>query len=338
MPQLDVHQPIADFDVVKALAHGHPVFMLACIDDGSYLVIKQERQFWAPVGGERKAMNHNLKAMAEVSPTVAGSKALIPQEVAVLNLFVRASEGLSQTTNYTEPADVALLRTFLLGSGPWFKMSKAEGVIDLKSAIEDAQVRHDKTGLRAIAQALNALGGFERLGRIVAIDLYNNNLDRFNWFNAGDWNPWSATNAKFKTIGNLGNVLLALEKGALRPVGLDSFDSQSEYSDVGQTIDVLETGKTGPKELWGGNLLARDARDRRKRFAQDIFDDLQDALWPRHRWLFFPNKRRLDKNGPQRILRGMDLATNTLRGMLQQKLSKSSPPQGLASRLAVLGA
>jgi hypothetical protein len=123
MPQLDVHQPIDDFDVVKALAHGHPVFMIACIDDGSHLVVKQERQFLAPVGGEHKAMNHNLKAMAEVSPTVAGSKALIPQEVAVLKLFVRASE-LSQTTNYTQPTARTASTTSARGTRAWSAMRR----------------------------------------------------------------------------------------------------------------------------------------------------------------------------------------------------------------------
>ena len=63
---------------------------------------------------------------------------------------------------------------------------------------------------------------------------------------------------------------------------------------------------------------------------------MQVALGPRHRRLFFLNKRRLHKDGPQRILRGMDQAIERLRYTLRRKMNKTSPPRGLASRFAVL--
>jgi hypothetical protein len=334
MPLLDLYQPISFFDMVKALSPGHPVFLIACEDDDSHLIIKQENQ--TPATDARKALNHNLKAMAQVSPALAGSKALIPQEVAVLKVFVRVRELWSRRTHQPEPADVDVLRRSLVSPGPWFKMAEAEDIVDLKSAIQDLKHNQDKTGVRAIARSLNDPGGFERLGQIVAVDLYNHNADRFTWMTAGDLNPMSATNERFKTIGNLGNVLAAMEDGTLRPVGLDSFDPASEYADVEQTIQQLDMGKQ-QSERWGGHLLGPQGAARRRKFAQDIYDDLQAALGPRHRRLFFLNKRRLHKDGPLRILRGMDQAISKLRQMLDQKVNKASPPRGLASRLAVLG-
>jgi hypothetical protein len=122
----------------------------------------------------------------------------------------------------------------------------------------------------------------------------------------------------------------------LRPVGLDTFDASSEYCDVEETIEQVEQGCV-PGEQWAGHLLSRRGADRRRQFAQDIYDDLQAALGQRHRRLCFLNKRRLHTDGPRRILRGMDQAVDRLRRMLRRKLHKPSPPNGLANRLALLG-
>src|SRR5262249_11018115 len=80
-----------------------------------------------------------------------------------------------------------------------------------------------------IAAALNAPPGFETPGMIAAVDLYNHNTDRFvpptdNRRGTGVVNPRfeNTTGAEFRVTQNMGNVLIALQEGRYRPIGLDS--------------------------------------------------------------------------------------------------------------------
>jgi hypothetical protein len=325
---LSLNQPIPYIDTVKALAgRNHPVFLIGC-DDGSHLVIKKENTSQ----GGALGLRHNLSVMRAVSPAAAG-KLLTPQELAVLKDFAEHSKAMKALLRWApEPEDVGIFRDYIASATPgtWFKMNKVNGIVGLDAAIKGLQQpTRDKTGVRAFAAALNAPGGFERLGQIAAADLYNGNCDRFDPDPEmpGDFNPLATDGSRFKTIVNLANVLVGLDGRKRAPVGLDSFNPFAADNDI--------TTPTG--QDWTGSYLAPAAKDKRKRFAQEIFDDLVVALGPRDRKLSFLSKDRLKANGPDRILAGMEQAILLLRQRVTHKADKPNAPAGLAGRKAVFG-
>jgi hypothetical protein len=330
---LSLNHPIPYFDTLKSLAGPkHPVYLIAC-DDGSHLVLKGDNTTSKKAGP--LGLKHNLGAMRAVNPAGAG-KVLSPQEMAVLQDYVDKSLAVTRLLRcYGEADDVVNLRNHLSMGWTWFKMLKVEGLVGLEGAIDALKHSKDKTGVRAFAASLNAPGGFERLGQIAAVDLYNGNTDRFT-SKAGDGctNPLTADHSSFKAIGNLANVLIGLQDGKVAPIGLDSFDPNGRFGQVTLTVDQMEAANP-LDDLWSGRLLAPNAGAQRKKFAQDLFDDLQAALGPRNRKLFFLSKNRLKSNGAARILAGMEQAIPLLRQRLDRKLGRSNPLPGLASRRAV---
>lgn len=328
MSTLSMNQPFDEFDGVKALAPGHPVFLLAAADK-SYLVIKQETAVGAKVN-----LNANLKAMAAGTGKATG-KVLVQGELDTIRDFLQDSQDALRQLRIPEPAGVTALRTAFIVPGTWYKMPEAPGVIDLKAAVNDMINNQDKTGVRAIAKSLNAAGGMEMLGRIVAVDLYNGNTDRFVADGLGGaLNP--RTNARFRVIQNIGNILLAVENGKLRPVGLDSFESASIYADVTKTIPAIEQNDAGMAPGWSGRKLTDAQVAWRHQFAQSICDDLEDAWGPRNRKLGFLRKQRLNGDAAARLVRGMRDAVTELKNHIRIKAAKINAPAGLASRLTIL--
>jgi hypothetical protein len=342
MPTLNVYHPIDYIDpfdtTVTQLVQGHPVFLLAA-EDGSKLVIKQEHALDAG-----KALSHNLEVMAMVSPTTDGSRVLLPKEVDALHYVVKSSEVLAPLLRRVEQEGIVQLRLCLLAPNPWFKMPAAERLMSLEEASAQLRAQANKHGVRAIAKSLNANGGFERLGEIVAVDLYNHNLDRFDWSHLcgkksrGLRYPWSTNKYdRFLTIANVGNVLVALEAGETKPVGLDSYDPRSLFRSPDTPVEKVEKGLCVDQPPWGGRLLAiTEGARQRKAFAKDILADLNVTLGERDRSFCMFSKKRLDDDGDKRIVKGMEKATTLLIQMLQAKCSATNAPPGLASRLEIL--
>lgn len=280
MAWLSIDQPIGFFDEVKVLSDGHPVFLISCSEDNSNLIIKMEH------GKVQEALKYNLKVMSKISSAVSGSKLLSDQELESIRGFLRVSQMTANAGLWTETEDIKTLRKTFSTAGTWFKMKKIDGIQGLEEAILKLKNDRDKSGVRAIAKSLNDPGGFEKMGQVLAADLYNHNVDRFSWYGKGITIP--GTNEKFKTIINLGNVLFAIEKEKLQPVGLDSFFVWSEYKKVDEPLYKLKDA-SAKEEDWGGYWLARNAKSKRKTFAQDVFDDLQIAVGPRDRKFFLLN-------------------------------------------------
>jgi hypothetical protein len=238
------------------------------------------------------------------------------------------------------------LRTQIAQPGTWIKMHQAPGIMDLNGAIQALINNQDKTGVRQIAKALNNSGGFETLGQIVAADLYNHNSDRFIPSSLG----WGAAAndrigqqngkfTKFQALGNVGNVLITIKSKTASPIGLDSFDPNSDYADVSKTIEALEQQNVYP---WLGRFLAKDRANDRQTFAQEIYDDLESALGPRKRAglakVFNMSDKRLKSDGAKRILAGMETGTKKLREkltLLVRRAPMNSAP-GLQSRLNII--
>jgi hypothetical protein len=316
------------FDGVKALAPGHPVFLLGAADK-SYLVVKQENAVGAKVN-----LNANLKAMSAATGKAAG-KALVQGELDAIRDFLQDSQDALRLWRIPEPLGVVALRNAFIIPGTWYKMPEAPGVTDLKAAVADLINNQDKTGVRAIAKSLNAAGGMEMLGRIIAVDLYNGNTDRFVADGLGGaLNP--RTNIRFRVMQNIGNVLLSIENGKLKPVGLDSFEAASIYADVTKTIQAIELTDAGMAPGWSGRKLTDAQAAWRLQFAQSICDDLEDAWGLRNRKLSILRKKRLNSDAAARLAKGMRDAIIELKNHVRLRAAKINAPAGLASRLAIL--
>lgn len=342
MPLLAVNQRISsweDIQTVAPLAGPRPVYLLVGSDE-SCIVIKQE------VGAAQDAANLKFvnRAMRTVSPAFA-SKVCTPNEVTVLNDFV---QWMAWTTNHFSlpyPAEIDHLEKSLKNGGVWFKMEKAEGILDLKEAVQKALNQQDKSGIRKITKALNATGGLEAVGKIIVADLFSGNTDRFNPYNtdyfsndvvpAGDINP--RTQTKFHVMLNLGNVLVSVQNKKLRPIGLDAYEAQGEWRQMDKKVSVLES----KNEKWPGRHLMNDSNEEkwRKDFAAMVAADLEAALGPRNRKVAWGRTQRLQKNAATRIFNGMEAGIRELKTNFAQYVRKQGAqrPAGLTDRLQILG-
>lgn len=317
---------------VAALAPGHPVFMIV-VDDDSKLVIKREDGV-----ADDKHVGLNLRVMKSTGAG-GGGKVLDKGELDAVQNFLDDSRDLAAQLNQPEAADVQSLRSNFLGGGGgmvWFKMAEAPGLMDVGGAIQKL-AQGEKTGVRAVANALNAPGGFETLGKIIAADLVNGNVDRFSP-NARGGSRNGSTNSrsgeKYRTLINAGNVLLQAKGGVHTPVGLDSFYGGTVFRDTSKSIGELEDYGD---ETWGGRMLSSTGRQRLKEYAKDIYDDLVEALGPRNRKVFFLSKNRLDKNGPQRLYAGMIAGRDLIKSRLAKSMGKSGKAYaGLQDRYNIL--
>jgi hypothetical protein len=331
-----------DIQSVTPLAAGRPVYLLLGADH-SHVVIKSEVTRLAHDSTNLKFAN---RAMRTVSPAFA-SKVCTPNEVAVLKDFVQWEMWIADYMSAPRPAEIVHLDNSLQNGGVWFKMDKAEGILDLGDAVQKAINQQDKTGVRRIAAALCAKGGLEALGKIIVADLFNGNTDRFNPFNkdpfrdgaimqAGAMNP--RTNTKFNVLLNLGNVLVSMQNNKLRPIGLDAYEAQGAWRKLDKKISEIEQAE---HEDWPGRHLSNDPAEAqwRVQFAALVISDLDATLGPRNRKVAWGRTRRLPKDATARLISGFnagiaELKTNFVRFVNKQGKVR---PVGLTDRLQILG-
>ncbi len=344
-PLLGVNQPIESWPDIKAvvpLANARPVYLLVGTDD-SHVVIKNE------VGGQSDATNLKFanRAMRTVSPAFV-SKVCLRSEVQVLKQRVDYEVMLCDMKLLPLPAEIDHLDQSLQNGGVWFKMEKAEGVLGLNTAMAQARNQQDKSGIRQIAAALQK-GGLDALGKIIAADLFNGNTDRFNPFNqdrfgntvrAGDVIPGSNPLQRFAVLLNVGNVLISMQNNQNRPIGLDAYEAQGDWRKLDKTIQQLELVAQN-NERWPGRHLEDTPQEAqwRAQFAALVAADLETALGPRNRKIFWGTRRRLPKNAAARILAGMNAGIRELQTTFAQYVNKpgKARPVGLTDRLNILG-
>jgi hypothetical protein len=129
-----------------------------------------------------KSVNPIVKAVAPG----AKLKILTPKERSELQQYISNFEAVAEEYRklgypyyYDEARAVNSLKNSLTFNDPVVKMA-AFDVKDLESALDKRLGQApDKTDLRAFTATLKAPGGLERLGRIIAVDLFNGNTDRF---------------------------------------------------------------------------------------------------------------------------------------------------------------
>lgn len=304
---------------IVRLSPGRPVF-LATATDGSHVVLKQEVLQHA---GEKINLKFALKVMKTGSDSAKG-KVLTDAEVQALRDYMDTYEYIAEVLGKElDPDRQALKQCLDEQNGAWFKMEKLEGVVDMKDARERAAAG-DKSGIRDFAAALNATDGLESLGRIVACDLWNGNADRFS--------PHGTGRADLAVTTNVGNVLISLQNGHLKPVGLDAYEAMGAYRDVRQTLDNLEFG-----DYWSGRLLASNQSAPLGQFAKQIVEDLETMLGPRRRMNIFGRKKRLVSNAANRLKHGIVSGSLPIKAKMRLIAGRPNPPAGLINRLTAIG-
>ena len=193
------------------------------------------------------------------------------------------------------------------------------------------RVRKDSTTY-STTQALKRSGGLEKLGEIIAADLFNGNTDRFG--PPYNLNPGRGPGGiPLAAIYNVGNVFVACDgKGRGKPIGLDNFDPAGESKDVNSAnLD---------KKQWGGMLLRPSERANRETYAGLIITDLEALLGPRNRKIPLGTTKRLGNARKARLTKGMVSGAKKLKTTLKAWLRKNPNSQfkaGIAAKMAALG-
>jgi hypothetical protein len=289
--QLSLDKPIWGIESFENLHAGHPVFLIAGYD-GSHLVIKKESTL------DQQNVRRNQLAMQLASPQ-ARSVILSLNEVTALHTAVADARSWAIILQRPLSPDVGVLDQYLANPGTWFKMKEAKGLMNLGGAVQRLQTG-DKSGVRAMAKALNGSGGLEALGKIVGADMFNNNGDRFTW-KGGGFVEVGTERIDVKALVNVGNVMGAMSGSKLTMIGLDSWDPLGvDQADMNQQISP---------DLWLGVILAEPKASARLEFAKLIADDLNLLLGPRDRRFEFLQQTRLNPDAPKRIVKGMESIT-----------------------------
>lgn len=323
---LKIDSPIVYTDIynVVALAQGHPVYKLEGWGDDKgqvdAIVVKMESMKAAANMGNVRDVGMATALMTIIDKN-ARTLVLKKDEVAQLKLYAEAGNVADQTGLRTAGD---LLKDLNDPMGVWTKM-EVKRLTQLDKALAK-RLQGDKADVRVIAAALKAHGGLEKLGKIIAVDLFNGNNDRFIY--PGPGKKEDGMTVRFKAIWNLGNVLVA----AGSPIGLDSYDPNNTTRD----LNVAVTANSD----WSGMLLTQGMKAEREQFVADIIEDLELALGPRNRKSIMKvigSKNRLGSNRKDRLMKGMLAGKNMLQQALVPRRNHPNFPIGLSSRMALLG-
>jgi len=281
-----------DIEKVKALKE-NKVFLLTGFN-GDKLVVKADAVTKAQIKSANWTMNAIDKSARAKALTKKESEQLkFFADVGVLQLELLEGMGINAVVK-DHP-----IRELLDSPGwdptgfTWFKM-EAHTLVDMEKAYVLAHrpgknKPADLSHITQFAKSLKAAGGLEKLGEIIAVDLFNGYTDRF--FPGG-----GQFLRKWKAIVNLGNVMLTMDSNNnLVPSGLDAVNTSSP------------TWQQPVTAQWSGHLLSDIQR--RRQFANDVIEDLEYIFAP-----IPPTRRDLRKPKPalgyhtkavQRLIDGM---------------------------------
>lgn len=226
------------------------------------------------------------------------------------------------------------------GNNPLLKMSYVE-VKDVRSMLEK-RLNNDaknKTDLRAFTNALNAPGGLEKLGMIIAADMMNDNHDRFsvrggkgeNFPTKNDQLPTEYKRIVFQAMTNPGNVFLQIVgEGGNTLSGLDFIPPVADGADINKDPSTHKDPKYKEKHP----IATLTDKTKRNAFAEKVASDLDKMVSPKRGFL---GRRRLDSKAAQRLAKGMVDGGRAIREALDKKAKKQNEvSEGLKWRLAEL--
>jgi hypothetical protein len=324
---LKIGSPIVYTDIynIVPLAKGHPVFKLEGWGDDhgkiDAIVVKMESMSANATSAHRRDVRVATGMMNVIDPS-ARTHVLDRAEVEQLKMY---ADGGNVADQDGLMAANELKRLLADPKGVWTKM-EVKQLLGLDGALKK-RLAGDKADVRAIAAALKKSGGLEKLGQIIAVDLFNGNNDRFDFLGGikADGLP-----ERFKVIRNLGNVLVACgANGRGEPIGLDSYDPNNEFREMNTALNQQSD--------WGGLLLTAAKTAERNRFVEGVISDLEMALGPRNRKIAFASKKRLGSNRKERLLNGMLSGKNIIQRTLVPLKAKPNLSPGLRTRIALMG-
>jgi hypothetical protein len=283
---------------------------------------------------DKGSFNTTKAAMKTVDRNAATAKALTDTEKSSLKSWAEFWEDYAKLvtdcrmTTYEIPAPAKdLLDNFRQNPHAlWYKMPHAD-LTDMKGALETRSAG-DKNPIRAFEHALNATGGLEALGKIIACDMFINNADRINPIE-GSKMSFGKRELKFKVIKNVGNIFL-VRNGTNRSItGMDFVDPSTGYRHYTMTLDEVAESYN---EEWFGVWLTDSSK--RKKFCKRIVEDLELVLHPNRS--NFSLASGLKSDAAKRLERGMIDGARQLVAGLDQKYVNSplKKPAGMESRLA----
>lgn len=329
---LSMYSQITEMEIADlAVLRSGTVYLLTG-HGGEKLVVKVEANVF-----QKQTLTHHRAAMKAVDKIGGNTKSLKDSEKKALGDYVAFMERI--TSGFAEdkicvfdagPAAKDLKEALHdFQGGVWYKMPCA----DLTGADKLLEARMgvggnapDKGVMIQLADGLNADGGLEQLGRIIAADMYIGNTDRF-MPTGGCKKDFGGKSLKFKTLVNPGNLFVVGKNTQQRisVSGHDFIDPNSGFKNYSMSLaDVKE----GYNTEWPGYYMC--SASKRKKFASDVVDDLETILTP-NRKAFSPF-RKLDRNAAKRIERGMVDGMRLILKSLDSGYTKQALPVGVTQR------
>ena len=223
-----------------------------------------------------------------------------------------------------EKLAVADLKQGLTFPEPFAKMTK-QTIHHLEEAATE-RGKGNKSIVRLYASSLKASGGLERLGQVVAGDLFNGNTDRFSP-NAGQTKTIGPYTFDFKALVNPGNaMIIALDDGSFGATMLDYVDPNSLFKDIAVPLATAER-----QGAWPGRTLVD--KKLRHAFAKDIVSDLESVLQPNKSWY---NTSKLGSGAVSRLEAGMVEGAKLLKRRLEAKYNPNRWSAGATDRYALM--
>lgn len=313
---------------VRRLSTKHPVWLLTQDDqDATQWVLKAELS----KGRNDEALNFSLDLMKQVGGTGPGGRTLDKFEMAVLcnlsanpNLDQNECAEINKHTNNN-------LETFLI-------MKYIPNLTDVSQVIQKA----DAKGALELLIALERPKTLHRLGRIVAVDLFLGNNDRF-----------TPKTSEPKVMKNPSNVMFKKgNDGAYSIRGLDPVDPYTSWSKLDQDLlNIRPNDSTDRDDKWWGKML--NDRDLLIDYAYRILTELVTTLKnlidgteaSKHMFTLGKEGRRghgisSETCHVKMMVEGMEAARDEMKIICRARLAglagRAATPAGLASRLQEL--
>lgn len=319
---------IADVQVLRSgtvyMLHGH---------GKDRLVVKVEA-----ANVSRSTFKHAKLAMKAVDGASGGNtKRLVDAEITALKDWaefmrhVTSDFAKNKVSNFASgSAAEDLFECLKVSQGSlWFKMPAAS--LTDGNAMLDARMGvggnpPNKGIMRQFADGLNADGGIEQLGRIIAADMYIGNTDRFSPA-GGSTTTYGKKTISFKALKNPGNLFMVgkATEQRISVSGHDFIDPNSGFKNFDMGLQDITEAYT---EEWGGNVICDPKR--RKKFIKNIIDDLETLLTPNRK--SYSPFHKLTSKAEKRLAAGVKDGMTLIVASIDGHYRKAGPPQGVKER------
>lgn len=218
---LSITTPVRAADILNVKCYKDMKVYLLQGTDGSEIVLKIDA-----VGKEQ--IKSTTLAVKAVDPS-AKLKILTATERQELATYCQYVEDIDAYFNEigmvsrveSQRDAVGMLKQSLTFPDPMAKMQK-QTLHNIEDAAKE-RGKGNKDIVRGFVAGLKVAGGLEKLGEVIAADLFNNNTDRF-WPNSPSTRKIGPFTFNFRAAVNLSNILIMDAAGGFTPTALDYVD------------------------------------------------------------------------------------------------------------------